>query len=73
MAADCLVVEMGRPGGDRGGVQGLRLGACEACLAVRQSLLSAEIPDQRLGTAQVQAGHGREQVVLDLVVQAAQR
>src|SRR5216683_1680240 len=52
--------------------QRLGVGACQAALAVRQVLLLAEGPDQGLGAAQVRAGHGGEQVVLDLVVQAAE-
>src|SRR6185437_511233 len=51
--------------------QGLRVGVYEAGLAVGQFLLSAELPDQRLGFAQVRARHGGKQVVLDLVVEAA--
>jgi hypothetical protein len=36
-------------------------------------MLLAERFDQGLGTPQVGARHGREQVVLDLVVQSAER
>src|SRR5260370_32780912 len=48
--------------------QGLRVGVYEAGLTVGQFLLSAEFPDQRLGSAQVRARHGGKPVVLDLVV-----
>src|SRR6185437_8129825 len=53
--------------------EGLGVGAGQAGLAVGQDVLFAECPDQDLGVPEVGAGHGGEQVVLDLVVQAAQR
>ena len=52
--------------------EGLGVRAQQAALAVRQVPLLAELPDQGLGMPQVGAGHGGEQVVFDLVVQAAQ-
>jgi hypothetical protein len=51
----------------------LRVGARQAALAVRHASLPAERLDQGLRAAQVGPWHGGEQVVLDLVVQAAKR
>ena len=62
----------GRPPDGVEVAQRLGVGAHQAGLAVGQALLLAELPDQGLGAAQVGPGHGGEQVVLDLVVQAAQ-
>ena len=45
----------------------------QAGLAIAHIPLPTEIPDQGLGAPQARAWHGGEQVVLDLVVQAAQR
>src|SRR6266851_1064868 len=53
--------------------QRLGVGARQAALAVRHASLPAERLDQGLGAAQVGPWHGGEQVVLDLVVQAAER
>ena len=53
--------------------QRLRVGGREAHLGIRQPMLLAEVPDQGLRPAQAGTGHGREKVMLDLVVQAAQR
>jgi hypothetical protein len=51
----------------------LGIGVHQAGLAVRDASLLAESLDQRLQAAQVGPGHGRKQVVFDLVVQAAER
>src|SRR6266852_4338279 len=47
--------------------------ARQAGLTVSQSALLAEFPDQGLASTQARPGRRREQVVLDLVVQAAER
>jgi hypothetical protein len=52
--------------------QGLSVGAHQARLPVRHASLQAERFDQGLGAAQVGARHRWEQMVLDLVIQAAQ-
>src|SRR6266581_1168615 len=57
-------VQVAQDGSERAG---------QAGLAVRQSALLAELPDQGLASTQARPGRRRKQVVLDLVVQAAQR
>jgi hypothetical protein len=52
--------------------QGLAVGADQGRLGIGEVVLAAELAHQRLGAAQVRAGHVREQVVLDLVVEAAE-
>src|ERR1039458_3591929 len=52
--------------------QRLGVGADQAGLAVGQVPLLAEGPDQGLGVRQAGPGHGRKEVVLDLVVEAAE-
>jgi hypothetical protein len=58
--------------GDVEVAQRLGVGAGQAGLAVGQAFVLAEGSDQGLAPAQVGPGHGGKQVVLDLVVQAAQ-
>src|SRR5215469_4239400 len=52
--------------------EGLRVRAHEAGLAVGQSFVPAEVADERLRPAKARPGHGREKMVLNLVVQAAE-
>ena len=64
-----------RPGQPADGVemaQRLGVGAEQGGLAVRQPPLGTEGGDQWLGPAQAGPGHGREQMMLDLVIQATQ-
>jgi len=48
--------------------QYLRVGGQQACLGVGNAALGAERPHGRLGVPQIRPRHGREQVVLNLVV-----
>ncbi len=66
------VAGAGRPADGVEVAQRLGVGADQAALAVGQVALKAERLDQGLGPAQVGPGHGGKQMVLDLVVQAAQ-
>lgn len=52
--------------------EGLPVGVDQAGLQVADPELLAVPPDDDLGPAQVRAGHAREEVVLDLVVETAQ-
>jgi hypothetical protein len=51
--------------------QHLRIGGQQACLRVRNAVLGAERPHGRLGVTQTGPRHGREQVMLNLVVKPA--
>src|ERR1700683_127599 len=52
--------------------ESLRVGTHQTGLAVGQPFLAAELADQSLRPAQARSRHRREQVVLNLVVQAAE-
>ncbi len=61
----------GRPDGGVEVPQYLRTGGQQACLRVGNAALGAERPHGRLGMTQTRPRHGREQVVLNLVVKPA--
>ena len=58
----------GRPASGVQVPQYLSIGGQQACLRVRNAALGAERPHGRLGVTQIRPRHGREQVVLNLVV-----
>ncbi len=69
----CGVFDAGRRAHPVQVLQGLAVGGDEAGLFVGDADLGAVCLDDRLRLAQVGGRHGREQVVFDLVVQAAER
>jgi hypothetical protein len=62
----------GRPAGGVEVAQYLRIGGQQTCLRVGNAALSAERPHGLLGVTQARPRHRREQVVLNLVVKAAE-
>lgn len=50
----------------------LAVGTDQAVLAVTEVVFEAEGSDKVLSARQVRSGHGREQVVLDLVVESTE-